>query len=462
MLPEDGMRRAWQWARTREGIAFSVLVLVSIIIRLVLAPYHGFFNDVATQISWGRAFDHNPIGYYGPSISIYPPLAGYVFGVMVATCDGFCRAAPPLDMATGIALWMKLPTLIADLVTIGLIYAVARKSVSIRAALIAAASYALAPAVLFDGALWGQSDALSTLFIVVALLCALRGQVCASGVAMAVALLFKPQPMIFVPLILVYVVRWFGWRPAARWATALCLTGLVVSAPYLLPPHPEILTFLHNVHKSLGQAPFASVDALNLWWFLGLQHLSYHEPLFGPLSATLLGDAVFALIAVIALVGVWLDRSAGHLFAAAGTLATGFFVLTTLQRERYLFPAIVLFLLAAIYDRRYVRYYVVASITAFLAMLAAVVLEYTGSRSGFDLAPAGHWLSAHSAYLVVVAGVAAWLLASVTTNLALASWKTWRAQRELPPQRLVSRERAEPVAIRPDQPEQQAVAQRRV
>lgn len=459
MLLADGMRRAWHWMRTREGIAFSGLVLVSIIIRLVLAPYHGFFNDVATQISWGRAFDRDPIGYYGPSISIYPPLAGYVFGVMVATCGGFCRAAPPLDLATGIALWMKVPTLIADLVTIGLIYAVARKIVSVRAAFIAAASYALAPVVLFDGALWGQSDALPTLFIVVALLSALRGQVRASGVTMAVALLFKPQPVIFVPLILVYVVRWFGWRPAAKWTTALCLTGIVASAPYLLPPHPEILTYLSNVHRSVGQSPVASVDALNLWWFLGLQHVGYRAPLVGPLSATLLGDGVFALVAAIALVGVWLDRSAGYLFAAAGALATGFFVLTTLQRERYLFPAVVLFLLAAIYNRRYIRYYVVASITAFLAMLAAVVLEYNGSRSGFDLAPTGHWLSTHSAYLVVVAGVNIWLLASVTTNLALASWKTWKARRELSPQRLVSREGAEPVPMRPDQPEQRAVAQ---
>lgn len=427
----DGVRRAWQGARTREGQAFFGLLLVSVIIRLVLAPYHGFYYDVSTGVGWGLAFLRHPIGYYAASGSIYPPLAGYIYGLLAVPCTDACRITLRYDTFAAIAMWMKVPTLLADLVTIGLIYAVARKVVSARAAFIAAASYALAPVVLFDGALWGQTDAIPTLFIVVALLCALRGQVRASGVAMAVALLLKPQPVIFVPLILVYVLRWFGWRPAAKWVVALCLTGVVVCAPYLLPPHPGILTFLGNVHQSVGQAPDASVDALNLWWFLGVQYLGYHAPLFGPLSPTLLGDGIFALVALIALAGVWLDRSAARLFAAAGTLATGFFVLTTLQRERYLFPAVALFLLAAIYDRRHVRYYVVAGITAFLSMLAAVVLNYTGSQSGFNLAPAGHWLSAHSAYLVVVAGINIWLLASVTTALALAAWKDWKAQRGL-------------------------------
>lgn len=76
-----------------------------------------------------------------------------------------------------------------------------------------------------------------------------------------------------------------------------------------------------------------------------------------------MGDALFLLVILIALVGVWRDPRPVRMWAGAAIIALAFFTVMTLQFERYLFPALGLFFLAALYDRRYWLLYFAVSIT---------------------------------------------------------------------------------------------------
>ncbi len=284
-----------------------------------------------------------------------PPLTVYLYGLLdgayIAVAHLF-TPQPTLSVAASplLAVYMKLPVCAADLALVGIIYTQARRLRSRRWATIAAASYAFSPTVLFDGALWGQSDALSLLAIVVALLYTLRHRGVPAGVLFAAAVLFKPQPFVFGPLILFYLWRWAGGREALRALAAMAGTGLALCLPFLLPPHPEILVFLRTARAVALVRPFATLDGYNVWWFMGDMRTNVARPLVGPLSATVIGWLLFALVALVVAIGLWRDPSGTRLFLGAALLATAFFDVTTLQRDRYLFPALALFLLATIGD----------------------------------------------------------------------------------------------------------------
>ncbi|MGH2485663.1 MAG: hypothetical protein ACRDHE_06600 [Ktedonobacterales bacterium] len=106
-------------------------------------------------------------------------------------------------------------------------------------------------------------------------------------------------------------------------------TGPVVCLPFLAPPHCDLLTYPHELATSLTYYPLASPSAFNLWFALLIPGHPARAPYIGPLSPYLIGYALLA-----------------------GFVALASFDVTALQRERYLFPAIGLFLLAALYDRR--------------------------------------------------------------------------------------------------------------
>ncbi len=248
-----------------------------------------------------------------------------------------------------------------------------------------AASYAFSPAVLCDGAFWGQTDGFPVLFILLALLCALRGAGVWAGVLFGLAVMFKPQPAIFAPLILLYLWRWSGWKQALQAIGGMLGAALVICSPYLLPPSPGIVDFYENV-QTWAAAGHASDNAFNLWFLLGARR-SPTQPYFAFISPTSLGLLLFFAVLALVLFGVWKSRSAHLLFLGAALLCVAFFVVTTLQHERYLYPALVLALAAAVTARSGWFFYAVPSITlGFNMLLTLIVLAPYNFGLGSDVA----------------------------------------------------------------------------
>ncbi len=346
---------------------------VSFLIRLLLAFYHGFDNDLQGYITWGQLLDRQFLQVYTlgahiqPVIS-YPPLGLYIWGCWTglyvggAALFGF-HPTTLLNQSLLLSAWMKLPTIAADMGAIVLLYPLARHHFSERRALLITASYAFNPAILFDGALWGQTESIISLLVLLALLCALDRRGMLAGVLLALAFLFKPQPAIFALLLLGHLWRWAGWKQALRALGGMLLTSLVVCAPYLLPPKPEMLAFLEDLTTWAALSPAASSGVFNLWWPLG--DWAHNRPLVGPFSPDLIGWTLFVLILVGVLVKVWQDE---HLFLWAALLALAVFVVAPLQHERYLYPAIPLFLVASFTRKAAWGWYILVSVTAFLNM----------------------------------------------------------------------------------------------
>ncbi|HEX6798544.1 MAG TPA: glycosyltransferase 87 family protein, partial [Ktedonobacterales bacterium] len=419
--------RVRERAERRLGAAFFALLIAAALVRLVLAPLPGYFGDLQLYVTWGTLFDRHILDFYSAGAHVipqpnYPPLTIYLYGLLTWIAGGWCHLTGgvcTLDVghAHSLDAFMKLPTLVAELALTGVIYAVARRKHSAWAAVGFAAAYAFSPVVLLDGPLWGQIDALSTLGLVLALLAVARGRGLAAGIIFGLAVMVKPQPVVFAPLILIALWRMADWRAARRGLAGMAGTIVAICLPYLLPPRFELLRFWQDTSQIVQALPNSTLSGFNLWWLAGAQQVRFSDPFIGPLSATLVGWALFAVALTYALVRIWRDPTPRQLWLGAGMVAVAFFVLTTLQHERYLYPAVVLFLVAAIYNRRAWLLYALASLTAF-ANMAVIIVDPVVSSSGLDLPSGQRYLDQRPA---VAAGIAVLNLALLAGSVLALS-----------------------------------------
>lgn len=219
---------------------------------------------------------------------------------------------------------------------------------------------------------------------------------------------------------------------------------MAICAPYLLPPHPQILIFLRVARQVALAKPWATLDAMNLWWALGVIRRPETAPVLGSLSPNTIGLALFAVIFAIVALGLWRDRSLERLLMSGGIVATAFFTVTTLQHERYLFPAMALFLLAAIENRRHLVPYVLATVVSFFNMAMAVLIN-ANPPDGFPANPGVNLNSAqvyfihHGLPTLIVAALDVWMLLFVSIlyvrslpRLDISSVKAWLSGRLSP------------------------------
>jgi len=268
-----------------------------------------------------------------------------------------------------------------DLATCALLFALLRRAAGERAAIAGALGYALHPAVVYESAVWGQSDALYTFFVAAALLAHVRGRDALSPPLFALALLCKAQAIVFAPLGLLLLAR--RPRPLLLGTLLAALTTAAVLAPLL--SHPGALAAAARSYTtSVGRYPALSLNAYNLWWAL-FAEAAVGKPdtdlLLGLVSyrtagLALLAAAVVGLLATLA--PTLLARTRTTTFArlspflAAGLIAGAFQLLATEMHERYLFPSMALSLPLVALGRRGAVLYALHSLAFFLNLLAVL------------------------------------------------------------------------------------------
>ena len=361
-----------------ERRALILILGLALIIQLLLAPYRGFLGDLQLYLAWGSTFLSHPLTIYRVSKANYPPLVIYIAALLVATYRGLgslmhhpaVLGSP--DTAGKYAViwfWAKLPIVATNIGATWLIYKLARAMTAPRWALLAAAAYGLAPALLLDGAVWGQTDGVPVFLILAAIYYMFAKRPLLTGALFGLALMIKPQPVVFLPVLIVYLLVTDGWRDTFKLGTAAAAVMLVLCLPYLIPPHPQLLYYYQGTMQSFT---LATKNAFNLWYIIDPAALSQTR-LLGPLTADTLGLVLFIPVMALALALVWYLRSTASLFMAMGLVAVGFFDVTTLQHERYLFQALPFLLLSGLCYRPFVRHYALASVTVFLNMFVVAV-----------------------------------------------------------------------------------------
>lgn len=296
-------------------------------VRLVLLWVPGHAVDLATFAAWARRLvEVGPPRFYGPGVFV-DYLPGYL--LVLWPVGLLVRAAPQLA-----SVWVKLPPAIADLFVASLLW---RLAGSRRAAL----AYLWNPAVLLAGPWWGQAESVAMAWALGSLWAWLNGRPGWAGVLFALGALTKPQYALAAVLLLLGSAR---GRPAAHLLAAAgssAGTAVMMGLTFGLAPWEMVRLAL----AAAATYPYGSVNALNLWYLLGLNWRPDGVPVLG-LPAVVWGG-VFTLVAVGWAGWLVVGRGDVGLAAlAAGWVGAATFSLATRMHERYLFPALPLTLLA--------------------------------------------------------------------------------------------------------------------
>lgn len=293
---------------------------------------------------------------------------GYHY-VFWAVGQVYALMSPDFEIGTPTLLYLvKVPPVIFDLLLIPLIYAATRRAARLlpdgldaarRVApvrwlegrgvaaedtlgIVAAAVFVLSPAVIYNSAVWAQSESVISFFMLVAVLALARGRVGIAWALWAIAFVIKPQPVVIVPALAAFTYWRFGFWGVGRAALGGAAGGVLMLG-YLVGTGngPYIIDVYHNLFTT--HDALISVNAWNLWW-IGQQEadLRASDVLLsvGPLSLTVeaMSFLLLVLSTLVALAYMSARRNLVGLLVACAMLEFAFYLFPISTHERYLYP----------------------------------------------------------------------------------------------------------------------------
>ncbi|HWR23897.1 MAG TPA: phospholipid carrier-dependent glycosyltransferase [Feifaniaceae bacterium] len=375
-----------------QGRQVLLILIAGFLLRTALSViFVGHSTDLGCFLGWAENMVENGPGgfYFSGMFADYPP--GYMYVLWLLGGIGKLLNLPQGGAA--MVLLIKLPAILADLISAYLVYRVARKlGVPDSRALLLMAVAAFNPVFAFVSGGWGQIDSLLTLCVIGVLFLFVSGRKIAAGALFGAAILMKPQALMFGPLL---AAAYFLECNKANWKKQLLQTALAVLAAVavillLALPFRNGQGFVWLKEKYLGTAtsyPYASIEAFNLfaliggnWKGIGEVPFLFSFEVWGYIGITLSVAAAVWLYAVGRKKG-----QRGILPFAAAFLICALFTTGLYMHERYIFPALLLLLIAALCynDRRLYASFLGFSVTVLINVLCAfVIVDHQELRQG--------------------------------------------------------------------------------
>ncbi|TXK85568.1 glycosyltransferase family 39 protein [Paenibacillus sp. N3.4] len=352
-------------------VLFLLLLLAALLLRLYLAPiWVGYDTDVRTFMAWSdRAYTVGLSGLYANAKDYfldYPPGYMYVLYVIGWLHHHF---SIPWQSADSLLL-LKLPAILADIVSVYLLF---RLSIGVKQggrtwlqAIGIAALFAFDPAIWSNSAIWGQVDSFFMLFILTTLLFQQRGKLPQASVWMALAILLKPQALLFGIFLLIDVLRKRNLMVFLLSVLSGLATIAVLTLPFAIGRGYGWLVELYM--GTLASYPYASLNAFNFMALLGGNFIDMQSGILH-ISYQWIGWVLMALsIVYTCFLYIKSKGQRGALLYVAFLFITAVFMCMTKMHERYLHYGLLLALTSFIYikDRRILWLFIGFSITHFI------------------------------------------------------------------------------------------------
>lgn len=335
------------------NLYFLILIVFSFLIRIYLASnLPGFLGDQAYFINWMETvgkYGLADVYAHGDAVN-YPPFFLVLLGIY-----GKVLAALNLQVVPGDVLSRLLPILF-DMVAI-IIFAIASKKINnpfIRAILVT--FLALNPAILLDGAIWGQIDMLHGILMVCSILLLVPNPLL-SGSIFAIALLAKFQSIVIAPVFAIYFLKiiWekWGFKQLFKYILGFCIPLIIIGTYFAV--HGTLYAMLeHGYLSAVGTFPTVTLNAMNIWYYIigTTPDVSDSVIILPHLSLKRVGVLILAVAVLLAWMYVFFNRknSTAVLLKAATFICFAFYMLPTQMHERYSFPTIVFVIFVLLYD----------------------------------------------------------------------------------------------------------------
>ncbi|WP_162515321.1 glycosyltransferase 87 family protein, partial [Paenibacillus pinistramenti] len=389
--------------RSRRSILWLILGS-ALLLRIAIAPWTlGHVGDTNYFRKWAASAALDFTGFYVNGSADYPPFLIYFLYLI-----GKAATLPGMDIFLNTMI--KLPSLVADVLTGYLIYRLASKYVSFRFSVILAVLYICNPAVLVDSLFWGQVDSFFTLLIVLAVLLMTEGRLAWAAAVFAAAVMMKPQGIIFTPVLFFEWVRLRSVKHSLTGIAAAAVTAILLILPFSSGQEP--LWIVKLFQSTIGEYPYASLNADNFFSLVGANHVD-SSAAFILFSYHTWGFIFIVLTTAFSWLIYSKMRTREAAFLAALFQIAGVFTFSSSMHERYLFPAVALAFCAYVFfkDKRLLWLAAGLSFTVF-ANIFSVLYGATGRTGTPSYTYSMQLISLVNVVLVLWLAIIMWQLAS--------------------------------------------------
>lgn len=371
----------------RKHRGLIIVLAGALAIRLALAPFYSYLpNGTLDEGFWKHWMEvihqRGVLNIFRESDTDY---VGYhwVLWILAVTYDWigglYDQTAPTLHIL------VKIPSIVFDAILIATVYTSTKFVVNRRTTvthpttesghrlgLAAAAICAFQPAVLYDSAVWAQTDAAISAAMLGSLVLAYRQRPGWAGFVFALGFAIKPHPVIIGPLLALALFRNRGARSLLRGAAAGAATIGAILMPWILHGDAERIRDVYTTLFTKERERLSEL-AWNIWWIP--DQLGDPRPdsaAFGWLEAISYERLAFTLSAcatLLALAYACRHRDIVPTLIAGSYQVFAFYELPIGSHERYLYPMLVLLLPVVMVRRAWAWMYAAVSTTLFLNLV---------------------------------------------------------------------------------------------
>ncbi len=418
------------------AIMFVILCILAFLLRIVVSmSVEGYEVDINCFRAWSmRMASVGPLGFYAPDYFCdYPPGA-----MLLLWPVGLLLSTVGLNNEGLTLLILKFLPILADLLGAVVLFRYASKRLTSSHAIAVSLLYLFNPAVLVNGAAWGQVDSVLTLFLLLTTLSAMEKKWRMAIPLFFVSALVKPQALLFAPIgAIAWICHLSDTQKADRKAVliqsaiGLCIgfgSAVAIVVPFAARQINPWTWVFELYAETLRSYAYVTLNTANLYYLFGANWTSLTQTapalllslmtavfagmgcalcvrqtagllcinaskrktlavLMLAMSAAMLfmlilgvsygafGLAMMAFAYLLPIVCFCGDRRRGSLPYWMSLALICIYVLGIKVHERYLFPALMLMLLAYVdtRDRRILAVFAGFSVTTFIN--TAVVLD---------------------------------------------------------------------------------------
>ena len=350
---------------------------IRLVMSLVLYGYGAYENTVMTYTA--AMVEDGLMETYYQYGSYYAPFTTYVLYIL-----GLIAAPLKLTAGTqGMAIFLKIPALIADLLLIAFVFVAVDKRKGSMWALVTGLVLALMPIFYIASSLWGVYTSVAVLFLYLAFAAVRERKVIKMTVFYFLAVLFAEEALILLPLLLVYAIMLYVKYPETRIklpiaATAAVIAGYAVTVPlainFYVAGRPFIV--LERMVTVFNQNTYFARNIFNIYSMCAVGAESVN-------TAGIVMGAIFAAIAMLGGIGLYLfNRNRQDILLYASWTLIAVYTLCVRMNPWVLMMGLVLLYAYVLYTDEKRLMWVVGALSAISSVNLCYLMAIGGNVKG--------------------------------------------------------------------------------
>lgn len=385
IIPTQLWNKQNDWFEYNEKCIFYIAFIFAVVLRIVLAAKFSGHADINCFKYWGNILAKNGFSHFYSSEGLTDYLPGYLYILRII---GTGVNLFNLDYNKALVTFLfKLPAIICDIAIAIVIYNFSKKRFTINISRIICVGFLFNPMVILNSSVWGQIDSLLVLIVVLMSIFIYENKLFFAYFCFGIGFLVKPQMALFAPaLFFAFIEKSFVkinedgttsyhynsdefMKNCAYIVINIAIT-LVLCVPF------GLLNVVRQCFDTVGSYEYASVNAYNIWAMLGLDWAPQDE-YFMFLTYRQWSTLFFILLVLISFF-IWINnfKERSRYIIIEAMLGIGIFTLMVRMHERYIYPAIILLLLAFIITKKSKLYWLYTLFSAISFINCAHVLFY--------------------------------------------------------------------------------------